>query len=84
MELNLEQLKEKIASKLKVKVEDIYSILDIDDVNKDVYAITLKYGESVYVIDKNTGEVKEYLTYEPEGAFFLNYGDIVFESFDDF
>lgn len=75
--VNIEELLKELASKANIKPENIACILKLDD----EYAIT--YGESVYVI--NGDDVTEYLAYQPNGAFYLSNGDIIYqrEKFDN-
>lgn len=74
--LDNQELLNQLAEKLNIKPENIAAILKLND----EYAVT--YGESVYVI--NNDNVTEYLTYEPDGAFYLLNGDIIYqkEKFD--
>lgn len=66
-----ENLLKQLADKAKIKPENIAYVLKLGD----EYALT--YGESVYVIKGDS--VEEYLAYEPNGAFYLTNGDIVYE-----
>lgn len=74
---NTTELLNQLAGKLNIKPENIACILKLND----EYAVT--YGESVYVINNN--QITEYLAYEPDGAFYLTNGDIIYqrEKFDN-